>query len=61
MLDGILDKSPNPLLLILDCVQDPHNLGACLLYTSSGGTVSARITWVFPFFLKSMGSGALWP
>ena len=28
VLDGILDKSPNPLLLILDCVQDPHNLGA---------------------------------
>ena len=27
----------------------------------SGGTVSARITWGFPFFLKSMGSGALWP
>ena len=26
VLDGILDKSPNPLLLILDCVQDPHNL-----------------------------------
>ncbi len=23
VLDGILDKSPNPLLLILDCVQDP--------------------------------------
>lgn len=30
VLDGILDKSPNPLLLILDCVQDPHNLGAIL-------------------------------
>ena len=25
-----IDATPNPLILILDGVQDPHNLGACL-------------------------------
>ena len=38
VLDGILDKSSNPLLLILDCVQDPHNLGAILRTSSPPGT-----------------------
>ena len=42
VLDGILDKSPNPLLLILDCVQDPHNLGA-ILRTADGAGVDAVI------------------
>ncbi len=27
---GIIEKSKNPLVLILDGVQDPHNLGACI-------------------------------
>ena len=42
VLDGILDKSSNPLLLILDCVQDPHNLGA-ILRTADGAGVDAVI------------------
>ena len=42
VLDGILDKSPNPLLLILDCVQDPHTLGA-ILRTADGAGVDAVI------------------
>ena len=42
VLDGILDKSPNPLLLILDCVQDPHNLGA-ILRTADGAGVDAAL------------------
>ena len=42
VLDGILDKSPNPLLLILDCVQDPHNLGD-ILRTADGAGVDAVI------------------
>ncbi len=29
-LDDLLDQVQEPLVLILDCVQDPHNLGACL-------------------------------
>lgn len=41
-LDGILDSAPNPLLLILDCVQDPHNLGA-ILRTADGAGVDAVI------------------
>ena len=35
-------KTPNPLLLILDCVQDPHNLGA-ILRTADGAGVDAVI------------------
>lgn len=41
-LDGILENAPNPLLLILDCVQDPHNLGA-ILRTADGAGVNAVI------------------
>lgn len=41
-LGEILDASPAPLLLILDCVQDPNNLGA-LLRTADGAGVDAVI------------------
>ena len=42
VLDEILDNTPNPLLLILDCVQDPPNLGA-ILRTADGAGVDAVI------------------
>lgn len=41
-LDGILGAVKNPLVLILDCVQDPHNLGA-ILRTADGAGVAAVI------------------
>ncbi|BFT31600.1 23S rRNA (guanosine(2251)-2'-O)-methyltransferase RlmB [Alteromonas sp. D210916BOD_24] len=41
-LDAILAKEPQPLLLVLDGVTDPHNLGACLR-TADGAGVHAVI------------------
>lgn len=41
-LAGILERTENPLLLILDCVQDPNNLGA-ILRTADGAGVDAVI------------------
>lgn len=38
----LLSEQTNPLLLILDCVQDPHNLGA-ILRTADGAGVTAVI------------------
>ncbi len=38
----LLDQIPDPLILILEGVQDPHNLGACLR-TASGAGVTACI------------------
>ena len=38
----LIDRVENPLLLILEGVQDPHNLGACLR-TASGAGVHAVI------------------
>ena len=38
----MLGKKTNSFLLILDCVQDPHNLGACLR-TADGAGVDAVI------------------
>jgi 23S rRNA (guanosine2251-2'-O)-methyltransferase len=41
-LGSLLDKAKVPLILILDCIQDPHNLGACLR-TANGAGVDAVI------------------
>lgn len=37
-----IEAAPNPLLLLLERVQDPHNLGACLR-TASGAGVDAVV------------------
>ncbi len=42
VLDDILASTENPLILILDCIQDPHNLGA-ILRTADGAGVDAVI------------------
>ncbi|SHJ23801.1 23S rRNA (guanosine2251-2'-O)-methyltransferase [Rubritalea squalenifaciens DSM 18772] len=39
---SILGKHENPLVLVLDCVQDPHNLGA-ILRTADGAGVALVI------------------
>ncbi len=36
-LDDILQKKSNPLFLVLDGIQDPHNLGACLRTADAAG------------------------
>ena len=41
-LGALLDTIKVPLILILDCIQDPHNLGACLR-TANGAGVDAVI------------------
>ncbi|PCJ56528.1 MAG: 23S rRNA (guanosine(2251)-2'-O)-methyltransferase RlmB [Planctomycetota bacterium] len=41
-LESIIQSKENPFVLILDCVQDPHNLGACLR-TANGAGVDAVI------------------
>ncbi|MCC6883087.1 MAG: 23S rRNA (guanosine(2251)-2'-O)-methyltransferase RlmB [Verrucomicrobiales bacterium] len=36
----LLESHPDPLLLVLDGVQDPHNLGACLRNCDGAGVVA---------------------
>lgn len=43
VLEDIISSKPNPLVLILDCVQDPHNLGA-ILRTADGAGVDVVVT-----------------
>jgi 23S rRNA (guanosine2251-2'-O)-methyltransferase len=38
-LPSLLEEKPDPLVLILDCIQDPHNLGACLRTADAAGCV----------------------
>ncbi|EKO3841985.1 23S rRNA (guanosine(2251)-2'-O)-methyltransferase RlmB [Vibrio harveyi] len=39
-IDGILAKHESPLLLVLDGVTDPHNLGACLRNADAAGVAA---------------------
>lgn len=34
---ALLEDRANPLVLVLDCIQDPHNLGACLRTADAAG------------------------
>ena len=39
-LDALIQARPNPLVLVLDCIQDHHNLGACLRTADAAGVAA---------------------
>ena len=39
-LEELIRAVPNPLVLVLDCIQDPHNLGACLRTADAAGVTA---------------------
>lgn len=39
-LASLLEGKPSPLVLVLDCIQDPHNLGACLRTADAAGVAA---------------------
>lgn len=44
--DGLIrlvEETPDALVLLLDCVQDPHNLGACLRTANAAGALAVVV------------------
>ena len=42
-LASLLEGKEDPIVLILDCIQDPHNLGACLRTADAAGVAAVII------------------
>ena len=60
MLDELLDRAEGPpLLLVLDGVTDPHNLGACLRTADAAGALAVIVPRTSP--PPSMPRCARWP
>ncbi len=62
-LDELLEGTPMPLLLVLDGVQDPHNLGACLRTANAAGVAAVivprdRAVGLTPVVRKVASGGA---